>query len=380
MPIKTIEYTAPTSWDDKEMDWDNPEFGYDYIYALTTALRERVSVLSIVDLSKINERLLSSIYDFYDIRNIGLVIKDICGGFINWEETSNKNRELPTNYITSLHKSSSYDPITYTRNYTCNIFWTWNDLCKKIPDLALVPPPSALQIECKKYMIACKKAIDKLTVVPAYSRKGQPIISFTKEKNTGTGRSGKNGMDYAINQATDVMKDGKNIVVSSSNLLNEMFINCASEGLFFFNRPAEQEDPYYEIYCMSEIIKFTQVTNNILFGRTPLLKLIAITTFANRKMIQNITWTAPEPDEYIFSNNSIPFSMGLGVVEMGKIEESPQLLEYKIGDDSSLKQLQPLNFPQISGNFNVTGCQVTFYPYIDFGVEGAFQFFTPSQS
>lgn len=186
--MAVIEYAYPQSWDDKGMDWKNPDpSNFDYIMALRLALMERMSLgtdayySEPIKFTPYRPVLQSSLLYIID------QIRDCCTYFVNME-------------FNDYQADFSDFPK----------MWTYADLVNS--EGCHIGNRASLGMPCRdngEWLIAIKNALDKLTVV-------QPKRYFYREYysygNSGT-KPFSQAMDDAIadarSYAQENYKDGR---------------------------------------------------------------------------------------------------------------------------------------------------------------------------
>lgn len=405
MALNNMLYTYPQSWDDKNMDWENPDpRNYDYIVSLLLALRERISVSFITSYSSsvslsynIPTRLLvappyslfsnnnhssSSLGNYIQYEVIADTIKNLCKHFINWEKTSDVNRaDIPENAVSSSGNASR----SYTTSFNCNIFWTWSDLCRELPDLCLIPTSSSLQIDHMNFIRACKNAIDKLTICTVCTKRTDsgtgPYINIVSKSNKGSGYSSSKDEDKkqsATDRVIDNLNSNNNYTESNRTIYGAFHLYTFPSNTFMVIDKSSIGGWYsssnYSSYCCCEMVDLKKIILFPLPDKKARLKFVVLATNPSIKAAYSNA-SLPGTVTYQFSNSGLPFEKGLNVITSEELTTS-KVLSQSFGDD--VYTPPDVLYPTEENAWIVNGCQVTLFPYIDYGVNGGFNFFSPS--
>lgn len=96
--MEVIEYDYPGSWDDKGMDWNNPDpRDADYIMAIRQALMERCAALHRYLPSAVAAISPWKTVSRQAVTDVLRAIRDIAGGFVNvgWEDYKEDFSDFP---------------------------------------------------------------------------------------------------------------------------------------------------------------------------------------------------------------------------------------------------------------------------------------------
>lgn len=164
------DYIPPESWEDKGMNWGNPDPGcFDYFFAIIQALKERLYVVghasdwsgTIEALNKITP------YTPYAIifATLQSALKSLSGKFVNVEKT-----------IGRTHEEIDADGVYL-------YYWTWREMCEEEEYLCTVPD-GVLTDAIKPYLKAYKNTLDKLSATICQVKGGLPYVEYSKKTNT----------------------------------------------------------------------------------------------------------------------------------------------------------------------------------------------------
>ena len=148
--MEVIDYIPPKSWNDKDMNWSNPDpANINYVIALREALVERANTVQV----KLDERL----WHISPYRPLTVQTMDILRSALNTLIPKFVNRDFD-DYKEDL---SNFPKM-----------WTLTDLITKECNIAEHPGPGSLIASWQTWFKAMRDVINRLTCVPFYSING----------------------------------------------------------------------------------------------------------------------------------------------------------------------------------------------------------------
>lgn len=342
------DYAIPQSWDDKGMDWENPDpLKADYAMAIREALLERFAVaggtpsyrsLAISPWKTVSKRQLASVVD--DIRRL-------CGSFVNME------REYADEGLEDFPK-----------------MWTYSDLTVAEPIYA----EAAFGSLCRDggaWLAAIRRTLDRLTVVKAGRVHGRTLVRSGDEHDPPFGESISSAMAKAFADLSDTRHFGAfpTSVCGWSGNTHWMCPKPNDKG-----DPEDNRDGYCG-YAESQAYRITAAESRLLGAHFDIFAGVVVTAPAGAVPYSSVL------DESLLDAAGCGFHEGLNWTERVRVKD-PYDFAFALGDADAIPQnaLVPTSEFDDEGNATVrhsckTGWEGRACGFLDYGVENGFRFY-----
>lgn len=316
--------SLPTSWTDKNMNWDDPDPGdINYTLALREAIYERVSVVGVEPFKNYLADKLIFVPDKERLRSYE---------FLKWVKDS---IDLLAPKFVDVEYRKYLEPdaqIKWSDYFPKRL--TSSELQVKIPESFLKIPYKGSNIEYKEFFKGAKKALDMMQYAPIRYFSGKWFSNKMTRFNEPTVESGiEHGIEYYM-QYEDRPNMVKNFYMPDTNVV--MKGRCGSGAV---NRRID--NPMYYTYVYSFFIEIERIfpfSDN----RKPHIICYALT-----KKVEDFV-----PDSYFTQYNDFwceqfGFTEGYNWVDYGEFDETKGI---KIGDRHTFAR-----YPQTPVSVRVDG-------------------------
>ena len=342
------DYAIPQSWDDKGMDWENPDpLNADYAMAIREALLERCAAaggtpstgsLAISPWKTVSKRRLESVAD--DIRYI-------CGSFVNTE-----------------HEYGEEGLGDFPR------MWSWSDLTEAEP-VYVEAAYGSLCANGGAWLAAIRRTLDRLTVVKAGRVHGRVLARSGAEHDPPFGESIGTAMAKAFEDLSDKRHFGA-FPTSVYGWSGNTHWMCPRPG--YKGDPEDNRDGYCG-YAESRAYRITAAESRLLGAHFDIFAGVVVTAPSGAVPYSSVL------DESLLDAAGCGFREGLNWTERFRVKD-PYDFAFTLGDADAIPQnaLVPTSEFDEEGNATVrhsckTGWEGRACGFLDYGVENGFRFY-----
>lgn len=344
--MEVIEYVYPTKWDDKGMDWDNPDPGKaDYVMAIRQAIMERAAA--------VHMQLRFSSYSFR-VSPMKAVSRSMVEEFVD------VIAQLAPEFVNMGFKDYKEDLSDFPK------MWTYADLVKEEGcELYEWAAPCAILKDGGKWLKAMKNALNKLTVIKCHD------INGTRYSRSGSKHDPPfdESIGTALEEAMKVKVEAKfrSFPVSASSWSGNTHWCC----------PRKEDEHSYNGYCgyaESRAYALKSVGNWLNGSEFDLLFAAKVSRPSGPVPYSQIL------DASVFDPAGSGFKEGVGFLEPKHIKDASDL-DIALGDADTI----PKNSNVPSSEFDDEGTAVVrhstkigyeaeIWGLMDYGVENGFKF------
>lgn len=331
--MEIIDYTPPASWDDKGMDWSNPDpANIDYIMAIRQAIIERASVSkfpvssSLLRLSPyvpLNTNVLSSVQHALDVMSESFV------------DSSFTNYQTDGSDFPKMH---DYDTLIIP------------DDCR----ICTLPPKGATLEHFGSFLLSAKKIIDNFTVVKN--------IFFSGSVLSRDGRGeGSPSVAGTIRESIQKAIENEPGIFSFINFPQIIYNKTGTTNFNYY--------PSYSGHVMSQALRIVMDAPPILDSKCKII----IATFAGK--VTGMVNSNAETQYNDYEKGPMDVPEGMDIRDFG---EWSQKLELDFGDvdyfpGNPQTPSSKWDSPSVKRGA-CRGCEVKIHCLLDFGIEGGFKF------